>query len=109
LEGHSVLAVEGGVDGLRILSDTQQQLVVVLDNLMPDMTGMDLLDLLVRLDQTATTRHRFILVTASTHRLNAKATAFLRRHHIPVLEKPFSINTLYDLVARAATEQDGKG
>jgi CheY-like chemotaxis protein len=105
-EEHAVVTVSGGVDGLRMLRNTTQRLVVVLDDLMPDLRGMDLLRTRVREEPSATTRHRFILVTASSLRLarNPYATKFLQSHHIPVLEKPFSLDMLYDLVQQAVAD-----
>jgi CheY-like chemotaxis protein len=106
LEGHEVVTVSGGVDGLRMLREATQPLVVVLDDLMPDLRGLEVLRTLVGQDQSAATRHRFILVTASSIRLarDPEATKFLLSHHIPVLDKPFSLDRLYDLVAQAAAD-----
>jgi CheY-like chemotaxis protein len=64
--------------------------VVLLDQIMPGMTGMQFL----RATPQIHTTHRFALLTALHMDLSPEDDALRTALHIPVIRKPFSIDTL---------------
>jgi CheY-like chemotaxis protein len=105
MEGHTVVTAATGPECVQLLQETPHPFVVLLDYFMPDMTGMDVLDTLLHQERTDITRHCFILMSASVQRLPLDLRQFLDRYQIPVLDKPFDVDTLFDLVTQAAAEQ----
>jgi len=99
-EGYATLeAVDGveAVDTLRIRSD---RLIVLLDLVMPRMSGLDVLDVIDA--SRDLTRHVYIVMTSDKRTLDAAHAALLTHHHIPLMEKSFDLNGLVGEVARAA-------
>jgi CheY-like chemotaxis protein len=105
IQGNAVVTAATGPESVRLLQKTTDRCVVFLDYLMPGITGMEVLDTLLERGRTPTTRHRFSLMSASAFRLPLELRQFLDLNHIPVLEKPFDLDSLYGLVAQAAAEQ----
>lgn len=106
-EGYAVLAAGDGVEAMDILLSSTQRMVVLLDLLMPRLSGLDVLTLVIE-DAELMTRHTFIVVTANKSAADSPSAvdpyfaSLLDRHQIPVVSKPFNITTLLDLVARSA-------
>jgi CheY-like chemotaxis protein len=99
-EGYATLeAVDGveAVDTLRLRSD---RLIVLLDLVMPRMSGLDVLDVIDASGDL--TRHVYIVMTSDKRTLDAAHAALLTHHHIPLMEKSFDLNGLVGEVARAA-------
>jgi CheY-like chemotaxis protein len=99
--GYEVELAATAEDGLRILRETEHAFVVVFDYVMPDLTGDDL----VRMAEEQLPflkRHAFICLTASPTRLPAHLTAWLVESGAPIVGKPFELDALLEVVARAA-------
>jgi CheY-like chemotaxis protein len=84
-----------------VLRNADEPLVVLLDNVLPEMTGVDILTL-ARGDERLA-RHMYIVWTASPHRIPHDLFA---TPDVVVLPKPFEIDTLLARVAEAAARLD---
>ncbi|MGZ6375449.1 MAG: response regulator [Ktedonobacterales bacterium] len=89
-----------GEDALRILRTSADRFVVLLDLLMPHMTGKDVLDA-VEADRSLIGQHAFILMTAEGKTLPLAMVQTLQRMDVPVIAKPFDIDRLVAAVMRA--------
>ncbi|MGZ3581451.1 MAG: response regulator [Ktedonobacterales bacterium] len=89
-----------GEDALRILRTSADRFVVLLDLLMPHMTGKDVLDA-VEADRSLIGQHAFILMTAEGKTLPLAVVQTLQRMDVPVIAKPFDIDRLVAAVMRA--------
>ncbi|MGZ3636539.1 MAG: response regulator [Ktedonobacterales bacterium] len=89
-----------GEDALRILRTSAGRFVVLLDLLMPHMTGKDVLDA-VEADRSLMGQHAFILMTAEGKTLPLAMVQTLQRMDVPVIAKPFDIDRLVAAVMRA--------
>jgi CheY-like chemotaxis protein len=91
--GYSVLEAETGQDGLRLLRE-QSPDAVILDMLLPDMTGWDVLDRMVADQQL---KHiPVILMTASVNVGESTNYPNLVQH----VMKPASVNVLLDALRK---------
>jgi CheY-like chemotaxis protein len=99
-EGYPTLEAVDGAEAVDTLRLSQDRLVVLLDVLMPRMSGLDVLDLMDRSKEL--TRHSYIMMTSEKSALDAQHAALLARQKIPLMEKTFSLNGLLGEVARAA-------
>ncbi len=93
LEGHDVYIMTSGRDAVEMCKELEFD-VIVCDLLMPDLTGMDLHDELLRLDAGFSDRLVFMTAGAFT----PKARQFLSRVKNPVIEKPFDLDGLAETV-----------
>ena len=99
-EGYPTLEAVDGVEAIDTLRLSQDRLVVLLDVLMPRMSGLEVLD---EMDGSKElTRHAYIVMTSEKSALDAQHAALLARQKIPLMEKTFSLNGLLGEVARAA-------
>lgn len=102
--GYSVLEVAAGADALAQLRISAARLVVLVDLLMPDMDGQQVLET-VAADERLTTAHAYILMTAApldvATPLTPSLDELLVRLRIPVLPKPFDIDQLLTEVEAA--------
>lgn len=101
--GHDVREAEDGEAALQVLRSSTQRYVVLLDVMMPRLSGYDVLGEIMRDDERAGF-HAFVIVTAypralppleTADRLSALAIA------APVLAKPFDVTTLLAAVSDA--------
>jgi len=100
--GYTVGEASDGDSALAKLADSNEPMVVLLDLLMPRMSGFDVLHALAEDDRLAT-RHAFIVVTAMvTRALSEDVVMLLIRLGVPLLEKPFRIEELCEVVEAAA-------
>jgi len=106
------LTVEGARDGVEALHrlTTQPYRVVVLDLMMPHMSGVDLLDSLEAIARDPSLRRPFerpaVLIITSAPQDTLEDSAISRRFPAlvqGVLRKPFDIAQLADRVARLAS------
>jgi CheY-like chemotaxis protein len=101
-EGHAVLEAGRGDKALHVLQEHPSPLVVLLDHIMPEMTAAELLTL-VAADHSLLQRHAYIEMTAASRRaFSPEFLALLTSMHIPVVSKPFDLDTLLDVVAEQA-------
>ncbi len=101
LEGYATLEAADGVEAVDALLLSPDRLIVLLDLMMPQMTGQDVLVLIGTSEEFA--RHAYIVMTADKRALDADHNALLTRHDIPLIEKPFDRSALVREVARAAS------
>jgi CheY-like chemotaxis protein len=105
-EGYETLEAADGVEAVDVLLDRPDRLVVLLDLLMPLLSGKDVLSL-AEDDYILITRHAFIIITANRDLLarqidgNPDLSLFLKRHAIPVIDKPFDVENVLQMVAEA--------
>jgi two-component system NtrC family response regulator len=98
--GYRVEEASSGEVGLALLRATPERMVVLLDQRMPGMGGDEVLAT-VAADANLTTRHAYILVTASPRTLGTGPVLPPQRP-IPVVDKPFDVEALLAVVAAAA-------
>ena len=101
-EGYAVTEAGDGAQALPILRDDPHPLVVLLDAMMPHMSGMELLNA-VEADPELRRQRAFLLITANAHVLAADFRAQLKRMAIPIVPKPFDTEHLLQLIEDAAT------
>ena len=100
-EGHEVVVAESGRDARRLLGQRMFDLLVV-DNLMPDMTGLDLIrDLAASAIESE--RPQVLMMTA--HATVESAIAAMKLGALDYLQKPFEIDELLVVVERALEHQ----
>jgi CheY-like chemotaxis protein len=88
LEGYRILEAESGVAAFEILkAPGAQPSIVVLDNMMPEMSGPELLD---ALGDERRSQLRVILISAHQTPPDSRANAFLR--------KPFELDALLSVL-----------
>jgi CheY-like chemotaxis protein len=98
---HTVSEAPDGPSALALLRAATEQYVVLLDLLMPNMDGIEVLREVAR-DQRLATRHAYILVTVS-RRAGSEELSQSLALAVPVVPKPFSLDTLLDTVAQASS------
>jgi CheY-like chemotaxis protein len=105
-EGYAVLEAPDGRVGLDLLRGSDRPLIVLLDLLMPTMSGSELLHLVAH-EPTLAARHAFILFSAARE-VSAPTMPFSVPHqrlfHLP---KPFDLDDLMAVVGQAARHLEG--
>jgi CheY-like chemotaxis protein len=105
LEEHGYVVSEAG-DGLTALERLRASpwpLVVLLDHKMPRLDGSGVLGTVAG-DRVLAQRHRYVLVTASAQTLPLALGTLLASLGVPLVQKPFDLDALLDLVAHLAQE-----
>jgi CheY-like chemotaxis protein len=100
-EGYTVLEAADGREVLEILRTSEQRFVVVLDHLMPHLSGEQVLYAVAK-DRCLRRRHAFVFVSAAPH-LSLRLTLMrvLTTFAIQRIDKPFDVDVLLDAVAQA--------
>jgi CheY-like chemotaxis protein len=109
MQGYTVFTAANGLSALERLRTHPTPLIVLLDWFMPSMDGIQVLQALAA-DAAADTSHMqphvFIVVTAADYdfrrRLSRDLPAISSQLSVTVLGKPFHLDELATLVARAA-------
>jgi CheY-like chemotaxis protein len=99
-DGYAVVEAPGGAEALDILRQSADRLVVLLDHLMPGLTGADVLELAAAGGQLAA--HGYILISADDNRAALDLVADLTSLSVAILTKPINRASLARLVRRAA-------
>lgn len=99
--GYTVYEAADGQMALSVLRSSERCMVVLVDQLMPRLEGTDFVRIATQESETLT-RHRYVLMTASPRLLAAESLAELAAVEVPVLAKPFNLDDVLALVARAA-------
>ncbi|HEX5547074.1 MAG TPA: hypothetical protein VFX24_06655, partial [Ktedonobacterales bacterium] len=86
---------------LRILRESQQRLIVLLDASIPQLSGIDLLRVVVA-DPLLKERHAYLLLTGTSERLQREAGPLLAEASARIVAKPFEIADLLALIDDAA-------
>src|SRR5579884_2391375 len=106
-EGYEVVEAADGVAAMNVMLSSPERLVVLLDLLMPHLSGFDVLSLVTENDDLVA-RHSFIVVTANKAAADSPVAvdpyfaSLLDRYQIPIVSKPFNIDVLLQEVAQAA-------
>ncbi len=103
---YRVIEAADGVQACRILQESTERLIAVVDHKMPRMDGCDVLELAAN-DEHLRERHAFIFVTASPSRAKEDCGETLDKLDVPVVAKPFELDDVLDAVAGAAKRLSG--
>ncbi len=98
---HDALEASDGVTALRILRESQQRLIVLLDASIPQLSGIDLLRVVVA-DPLLKERHAYLLLTGAPNLLLGEAETLLAETSAKIVAKPFEIADLLALIDDAA-------
>jgi len=96
---HTVAEAADGPSALALLRATAERYIVLLDLLMPNMDGLEVLREVAK-DERLVKRHAYILVTVS-RQAESKELAQSLAFAVPIVPKPFSLDVLLDTVAQA--------
>jgi CheY-like chemotaxis protein len=100
-EGYVVAEAADGAETLTALRDAREPLVVLLDQVMPQLTGMEVLRTVA--DEPAILqRTRFVLFSARQESFPPADTALLLRLGVFTIRKPFEIDEVLAVVRAAA-------
>lgn len=99
--GHEVLEATDGENALQVLRASQSSLVVVLDLLMPRLSGIDVLQQVIA-DPHVKDRHAYLLMTADNALLRQQADPLLAQVSARVIGKPFDIDALLNMIDQAS-------
>jgi CheY-like chemotaxis protein len=102
-EQYTVAEAANGRIALEMLRSSSKPHVVLLDALMPEMNGEELLRIVAG-DSVLSQRHRYIFFTARSSGLTPSLEAALTTLRAPVVAKPFDINVLTETVAASARQ-----
>ena len=100
-DGHTILEASDGVEALATLEASTTPLIVLLDWQMPHVDGFDVLRA-VAADPRLNALHRFVLVTAADWQQDPEHTALLEQLRVSVIQKPFDIALMSEVVDQAA-------
>lgn len=98
---YPVVEAADGLAGYRLLKETDQRFIAVVDHKMPKMDGCDLLERMEQ-DETLRVRHTYIMLSASPKHAEEDCGETLEELAAPLVSKPFSIDEVLDAVADAA-------
>jgi CheY-like chemotaxis protein len=99
--GHEVLDASDGETALQLLRASQQRMIVLLDLLLPQLNGIDLLKAVIA-DPLLKERHAYVLMSADSATLRQQAEPLLAEVSAQVVGKPFDMDNLLAMIAQAA-------
>jgi CheY-like chemotaxis protein len=99
-EGHVVSEAADGLQALSVLRASASPLVVVLDLDLPRLDGIQVLRMAAE-DASLSARHGFILLTAVSDQRFQEAEAVCAEFMVPVIAKPFELDTVLGAVDAA--------
>jgi CheY-like chemotaxis protein len=99
-EGYTVLEAPDGAVGLSLLTHAGESVVALVDYCMPTMDGYTMLQAVAN-DGEDLRRHAYVLVTANRDLMPSAFWRLLATQHIPIVNKPFTIDELLERVAEA--------
>jgi CheY-like chemotaxis protein len=100
-EGYAVLEAADGLGALDMLRAAREPLVVLLDFVMPRLTGEDVLAALAA-DPDLAALHACIFLSANADMLSARCRRLVAALGVPVMRKPFDVDHLLRVVGEAA-------
>ncbi len=98
--GYQVAEAADGMQALDILRASPQQMVVLLDLMMPKVDGAGVLGA-VAADPQLAKQHAFVLMTAARKTLGLAFARLLADLRVPLLAKPFDLETVLEVVEQA--------
>jgi CheY-like chemotaxis protein len=99
--GYQITEAANGIVALDLLRAAQVRMVVLLDLMLPVLDGAGVLAAVAE-DQTLIERHAYILVTARRDALADDLATLATRVPLSIVQKPFDIDAVLDVVAREA-------
>lgn len=99
-EGFAVQEAEDGLAGLDLLRQSRHPCVVLVDGLMPRLSGLEMLEAVAH-DPALANRHAYVLVTGSSE-MSLPLPGAQPAMPVRLLAKPFDIQALLDVVTSAA-------
>jgi CheY-like chemotaxis protein len=99
--GHTVSEACDGLMALDHLYASGEPLVILLDQMMPLVSGEGLLAQLAR-DRAVAARHACVLMTAQAEFLSPQCRCLLAELAVPIITKPFDLDDLFEHVEEAA-------
>lgn len=94
LKEHEVTTCDSTMDALPLLQQDASFDLVICDMLMPGMDGAELIQRATAANPEL--RGRFVIMTGGM--LSPKTEAFVKAEDVRVLQKPFRVRTLYELI-----------
>jgi len=101
--GHTVLEVPDGIEALKLLRESSQRMVVLVDLMMPGLDGAGVLGA-VAADPQLASQYAYILMTANPRTLPPAFAGLLQSLAVPYFAKPFDVDDLLTLVDKAWDE-----
>jgi CheY-like chemotaxis protein len=99
--GHEVAEASDGKSALRMLRDCPASLVVLLDLLIPQLNGIELLKEIIA-DPQLKARHAYLLMTADSAGLRQQADLLLPEVSAQIIGKPFDLDKLLAMIDDAS-------
>ena len=99
-DGYAVLEAHNGEAALAQLRENAAPMVVLLDLVLPLRSGASVLEA-VAMDADLASRHAYILLTAADQSFQPPFTYVLKQLQVPVIHKPFDLDTLLSTVTQA--------
>lgn len=99
-EGYTVIEASNGPEGLALLLNRDERMVVILDQKLPSLDGCDLLAIVAH-DERLRARHSFVFMTASPTIVEEDCDEVIEDLDADVLPKPFSIDEMVEAVRQA--------
>jgi len=99
--GHEVFEAPDGVVGLDMLRLATEPAVIVLDVLMPRMSGLELLQTYGQDEGLARQHHAFVVVSAGHAVTVSDLTQYLPDGYVAIMHKPFNVEELQAQVEEA--------
>ena len=104
--GYSVTEAGDGISALAQLPSVPTPCIVILDLIMPGLSGVEMLSRIAA-DPTLREDHAYVLMTAAQSATLQPLEPLLSALDVLTLEKPFELDHLLDVVARAAASLGG--
>lgn len=98
--GYEAVGVDSGPAALLALRESQRPMVVLLDLLMPEMNGIEVLEA-VDADPALAHRHAYILMTADSRMQPETNPGLFTALSVDLLHKPFDVDVILDAVEQA--------
>jgi len=99
-EGHEYTGIDNGKDGLQAIKDEKFD-IVLLDLSMPDFSGLDVIDALVK--EGLMNKQKIVIFTASSTS-DIESKPFLEKGVHSVIRKPLDVDTLLEHIHKIASE-----
>jgi len=99
--GHTPSEASSAAAGSALLRVAPVPMIVLLDQLMPGLSGEGLLEQVASGGEELR-RHAYVLLTAGAHRLSPRMVELLEELNVPLVAKPFDFDTILAAVDAAA-------
>lgn len=104
--GYEAIGCASGREALATLRTSQCSMIVLLDLLMPDVSGLDVLEAL-RADPQLAARHAYILMTADSRIRRDTHPTLFRVLNVDLIHKPFDVDVILAAVSEAERRLPG--